>query len=197
MFMPYYLQKYLKLYVSQTRRLSQYLFLTVNVSSQALVFILTSIAFLQDPLQCLRSLFRVYRGRFLYYFKKEKLATRCHLLSFVVTCCHRCHSLSLIVIHCHSLSLVVPLVVTRCITSLSFYKQSAFHYSLSFVVTHCTTCCHSLSVIVSLVCLFINDLLFIYCVFQSEQTKTHALELCGLFTLKQALGQLQQMKKKE
>ena len=39
-----------------------------------------------------------------------------------------CHSLSFVVTHClllyHSLSSVVPLVVTRCITRLSFYKQS-------------------------------------------------------------------------
>ena len=34
------------------------------------------------------------------------------------------HLLSLIVIGCHSLSLVVLLVVTRCITRLSFFKQS-------------------------------------------------------------------------
>ena len=63
--------------------------------------------------------------------------TRCHLLSFVVT---RCHSLSFADIRCtthchfsHSLSFVVTrcttcchsllLVVTRCITNMSFYNR--------------------------------------------------------------------------
>ena len=51
----------------------------------------------------------------------------CHSLSFFVA---RCHSLSLVVIHCHSLSLVVIRSTTRCL---------------------------SLSLVVPLVCLFIND----------------------------------------
>ena len=54
--------------------------------------------------------------------------THCHLLSLVVTRCHSCitccHSLSLIVILCHSLYHSLSLVVTRCITRLSFYKRS-------------------------------------------------------------------------
>ena len=83
------------------------------------------------------------------------------------------------VTRCHSLSLVVPLVVTRCTTrchSLSFVVtrcHSLYHccHSLSFVVTRCTIRCHSLSLVVPfvatryhslslnvpLVCLFIND----------------------------------------
>ena len=64
----------------------------------------------------------------------------------------RCHSLY------YSLSLVVPLVVTRCITrchSLSFIvtRCHSLYYSLSLVVTRC----HSLSLNVLLVCLFKND----------------------------------------
>ena len=70
--MSYYFRKCLKLYVSQTRKLSRYLLLTVNVSSKGLVSILTSIVFLQDPLQYLKSLFRVHSGRFLYYSKKKE-----------------------------------------------------------------------------------------------------------------------------
>ena len=137
---------------------SRFLLLTVNISSQGLVSTLNSIVSLQDPPQCLKSLFRVHRGRFLSYSKKVKLAkmtTRCHSLSFAVTLCHWlslvvicCQSLSFVVIRClslyHLLSLVVPLVVIR------------FHL-LSFVVTRCTTRCHSLSLDVSLVCLFVND----------------------------------------
>ena len=78
------------------------------------------------------------------------------LLSLAFTIAIYCHSLSLVVslvvtlctTRCHSLSLVVPLVVTRC-------------HSLSLVVTRCATRCHSLSLVAPLVCLFINDPLFI------------------------------------
>ena len=108
---------------------------------------------IQDPVHCLKGLFRVHSGRFLSYLKKRKISQNNHSLSFVVTCCHllsfvviRCRSLSLIVICCHSLSLVVPLIVFRC-------------HSLSFIVTRCNTYCHWLSLDVSLVCLFINDFL--------------------------------------
>ena len=59
--------------------------------------------------------------------EKRKLAkrtTRCLSLSFVFT---RCHLLLVVVSRClslhQSLSLVAPLVVTRCITRLSFYKR--------------------------------------------------------------------------
>ena len=56
------------------------------------------------------------------------VATRCHSFSFVVTCCYSLyHSLSLflplVVTRCHSLSFVVPLVVTRC---HSMYPLSFF-----------------------------------------------------------------------
>ena len=131
--MPYYLRKCLKLYVSQTRKLSRYLLLAVNVSSLGLVSILTSIFSLQDPLQCLKSLFEVHSARFLSYLKKgksAKMTTRCHSVSLVFICCHslpfavtRCHSLSLVVTRCHSLLLVV----TRCITHLFFYKRSYYN----------------------------------------------------------------------
>ena len=70
----------------------------------------------------------MHSGRFLSYSRKKKTAkmtTCCHSLSFVVT---RCHLLSIVVIRClslhHSLSLVIPLVVTWCVTRLSFYKRS-------------------------------------------------------------------------
>ena len=126
----------------------EYLLLTVNVYSYGLVSILTSIVSLQDPLQCLKSLFRVHSGRLFSYSKKRTITqndARCHSLSFVVT---RCHSMSFVVTHClslyHSLLLVVPLAVIRC-------------HSLSLVVPLVFTRCHSFSLDVSL-CLFINDL---------------------------------------
>ena len=115
-FMPYYLRKCLKLYLSQTRKLSRYLFLTVNDSSYGLVSILNSIVSLHDPLQCLKSLFRMHSVRFLSYSKKgksAKMTTCCRSLSFAFTCCHlfslvvnRCHLLSFVVKRCHTLSYI-------------------------------------------------------------------------------------------
>ena len=141
--MSYYLRKCLKLYVSQTRQLSRYLILTVNVSSQGLVSVLTSIVSLQDPLQYQRvSLGCIVVGSSLSR-KKGRLAKMTTLL---------CHSLLFLVTCCHSISLGVSRCITRC--------QQLYH-SLSFVVTCCTTRCHSLllalSLDVSLACLFIND----------------------------------------
>ena len=74
--------------------------------------------------------------RLSFCFVLKPKTTLFHLLSFTVTCCHSLyHSLSLDVslvsqdvIHCHSLSFVVPLVVTRCITRLSFNKRSSYIY---------------------------------------------------------------------
>ena len=60
-------------------------------------------------------------GRFLSYSRKKKISQNDYSLSLVVI---RCHSLSFVVSRCLSLSLVAPLVVTRCITRLSFYKRS-------------------------------------------------------------------------
>ena len=71
------------------------------------------------------------------------------LFSLTVT---HCHSLLLFVSHFHSLSLVVPLVLTRC-HSLSFVvtRCTTRCHSLSFVVTRCTTRCHSLLLVVPLI----------------------------------------------
>ena len=135
MFVSYYFRKFLKLFVSQTRKLSRFLLLTVNISPQGLVFTLNSIVSLQDPPQCLRSLFSVHSGRVLSHQRKRKIS-------------QNDHSLSLVVIRCHSLSLVVPLDVTRCTTRC---------HPLSFVVICCHSLYHLLSLDVSLFCLFIND----------------------------------------
>ena len=85
----------------------------------------------------------------LLFKKKKKLAemvTRCYSLSLVLPLVvTRCHCLPFVVVRCHSfyhsLSLAVPLVVIRC-------------HSLSFVITRCTTGCHSLSLDVPFTCLF-------------------------------------------
>ena len=141
------------MYVSQARKLSRYLLLAVNVSSWQLISVIISIVSIQDPVHCLKGLFRVHSGRVLFYLKKRKISQNNYSLSFVVTCCHllsfvviRCQSLSLIVICCHSLSLVVPLIVIRC-HSMSFFVTRC--HSLSLVVPLIVTRCHSLSLVVT------------------------------------------------
>ena len=59
----------------------------------------------------MKSLFTEHVGRFLSYSRKKKIRQNDYSLSLAVICCL-------------SLSLVVPLIVTRCITRLSFYKRS-------------------------------------------------------------------------
>ena len=71
------------------------------------------------------------------------------LLSFDVT---HCHSLSLFVTDFHSLSLVVPLVVTRCqLLSLVVLLVVTRCHSLSLVLPLVVTRCHSLPLVVPLV----------------------------------------------
>ena len=130
--MSYYLYKFLKLFVLQLKKLSQYLFFIVNISSNELILL--------NPLLIQQVLFKVFlkvcRVPFRVPLRKlAEITTRCHSLSLVVplvfTCCTtRCYLLSLVVICCHSL-----------------------YQSLSIVVI----CFYSLSLHVSLVCLFTND----------------------------------------
>ena len=65
--MSYYLHKFFKLYVSQTKKLSQFLLLTVNISSERPVSALNSVGIGQGSHQGLRVLFKVLSGRFLSY----------------------------------------------------------------------------------------------------------------------------------
>ena len=113
-----------------------------NACLLLLIFLLTSYYFtksvlnLTDPFQGLPqglkgSLYGAYQWILL---KKTKIGRNNHSLPFVVT-------------PCHSLSLVVPLLATRCTTRCHSFT------------TCCTTRCHLLSLYVSLVCLFMNDLL--------------------------------------
>ena len=78
---------------------------------------------------------------------KHKI-TLFHLLSFVLLrFIPRCHSLTLIVIFCYSLSFVVTCCTTCC-------------HSLLLVATRCHSLynrCHSLSLVVPIVSLLIND----------------------------------------
>ena len=74
-------------------------------------------------------------------FEKRKISQKGHLLSLVVI---RCHSLSFVITCCYSLSLVISRCTTCCATRC---------HSLTLVVT-----CHSLSLDVSLACLFVNVL---------------------------------------
>ena len=133
MFVPYYLHNFLRLYGLQTRKLSQFLLITVNIFSQALVSALNSIVLLQGPNQGLRVLFKVLSGRFLFYQKQRKISQNDHSLSLVVILCHMLY---------HSLFLVVPVIAIPC-------------HSLPFVVTSCATRCHSLWHSLSLVALLV------------------------------------------
>ena len=123
--------------------LLHFLLLTVNISYWGLVSALNSIGLLQRCSSSFKefSLGCLVVGSSLIW-KKEKLVemvTLCHSSSLVVPLCHSLlfvvtsctthshslyHSLSFAVIRCHSLSLVISLVVTRCTTSLFFYKRS-------------------------------------------------------------------------
>ena len=119
----YCLHKFLKLYGSQTKKLSQFLLLTVDISSWALVCTLNSSSsrssskFKEFTLGCLVVISSLIRQK----RKLIKMTTRSHSLLFKVT---------------HSFSLVIPLVVIHC-------------HSLSFAVTRCTTLCRSLSLVVT------------------------------------------------
>ena len=130
--------------------LLQFLLFTVDISRWVLFLLLIQQTFFKGLLQGLKSSPQDAQWQApLLFEKKEKLTemvTRCHSLSLIVPLVVIPYSLSLFVICCHSLSLVVPLVAIRC-------------YLLSFVLTRCTTRCHSLSLDVLIVCLFVNDLL--------------------------------------
>ena len=56
------------------------------------------------------------------------------------------HSMSLVVTRCHSLYHLLPFVVIRFVVTCCTTRC----HSLSFVVTRCTTCCHSLYHLLSL-----------------------------------------------
>ena len=88
-----------------------------------------------------------------FYSKKRKFSRNDHSLSFVVALCHL---LSLVVTCCHLLSLVLPLIAIRCTTRCHLYLLSVVEVSchvLALVLTRF----QSLSLDVSLVCLFIKD----------------------------------------
>ena len=117
MFGSYYLDKFLKLCISETKKMSQFeqfLLVTVNISSYGLVSALNSIVLLQGPLQDLKSSVQGAQWQVPLLFEKK---TKDYLLvvQLVVTrCTSHCHLLSLVVIRCHllqhSLSFNVSLV---------------------------------------------------------------------------------------
>ena len=117
---------------------------------------------------------RCYSLSFVAPLVVTRCTTRCHSLSLFVIRCHLLYhslslvvySLSLVVIRCHFLYQSLSLVVTRCTTRLSFYKRSirTHRSKTTFSFENCIylklntlTRCHSLSLDVRLVCLFIND----------------------------------------
>ena len=119
MFVSYYLHKFLRASIFNKickQLLLQFLLLTVNIFSQELLFALNSVSLFSSR-SCLR--FKEFPLESLVVDsslirKKRRISRNGHSLSLVVplvlTCC---------VTRCHSLSLVV----TRCTTRLSFYKR--------------------------------------------------------------------------
>ena len=120
MFVPYYLHKFLKLYISQTKKCLKSCFLLLIFILWG--FLLLLIVPLQGPLQefsleCLvGSSFIQKRRKISWNDQSLWLAVvHCHWLSLVVTrCTTGCHSFSLVIIRCiiqcHSLPLDVSLV---------------------------------------------------------------------------------------
>ena len=107
-----------------------------------------------------------------FILKPNITLIRVHSISFIVplvgigrtTCCFRFHLLLLVAIHYHLLSHFA----TSC--------YSLYH-SLSFVVTCCTTGCHSWSLDLLFVCLFINHPLFESILF-SRMSDQVCLKMC-------------------
>ena len=83
---------------------------------------------------------------------KSLYFTYSHSYSFVlwitVICCYSLSFLLLVVIRCHSLSLAIPLAVTRCIIRCHLLYHS-IPLVVPLLVTRCNTRCHSLSLVVT------------------------------------------------
>ena len=116
------------------KKMSQFLVLTVYISSKGLVSLLTELCLSQIIFNIQRVFFRVLSGRFLSYLKKRKISQNDHLLLLIII---HCHLLLFVATRCiswyHSLPLVVPLIVI-CWRLLS--------PSLSLVVTRCQSMYH-------------------------------------------------------
>ena len=116
MFVSYYLHKFLKLYVSQTKNCLNSCFFLLIFLFRSLFLLLIQQLLFKVFFKVSRLTFRVLIGGFLSQSRKRKVsgnkhqlslavtrfttrcATRCHSFSFVVTCCTtRCHLLSLVV----------------------------------------------------------------------------------------------------
>ena len=79
---------------------------------------------------------------------KSLYFTYSHSYSFVLwLAVIRCHPLSFFLTRCHSLSLAIPLVVTRCIIRCHLLYHS-IPLVVPLLVICCTTRCHSLSLVV-------------------------------------------------
>ena len=140
MFASYYLHKFFKLYISQTKKLSQFLLLTVNISSQE-VF---SCSYSNSPSSRSSSKFkessleRLVVGSSLIWKKGklDKMTTRCHLLSLAVICCH---TLSLVVplgVLCVRARAYVRVCVRVCVWHLSEFLGKVNYYGLALSVRY-------------------------------------------------------------
>ena len=113
--MSYYLQIFLKLYVSQAKKLSQFLLLSCYYFALGIFFC----TYFNSPFSRSSSTFKEFSsGSLVVGSSLIQKATRCHSLSLVIP---------LAVIGCHSFYHSfhsLSIVVTRCITCLSFHKWS-------------------------------------------------------------------------
>ena len=116
MFVSYYLHKFLKLYVSQTKNCLNSCFFLLIFLFRSLFLLLIQQLLFKVFFKVSRLIFRVLSGRFLSYSRKRKVSGTNHQLSLVVTrfttcCATRCNSFSFVVTscttRCHLLSLVV------------------------------------------------------------------------------------------
>ena len=160
MFLSYYLHRFLKFYILQTKK-------TVSIPCSYCWYLLLGVFLLLTQ----QVLFRVLSGEVPLLFEKRQNNRNGNPFPFVFT---RCLSLSLV---------VSSLVTTLCITPCHL-----LYYSLSLAVTGRTTSCHLLSLDAPLVFLFINnpletwDSLKLHFFFQSMVHKTYIVEavsLCG------------------
>ena len=125
MFVSYYLHKFLKLYVSQTKNCLNSCFFLLIFLFRSLFLLLIQQLLFKVFFKVSRLIFRVLIGGFLFYSRKRKVSGNNHQLSLVLPLV-----VPLDVIRFHLSSLVVLLVATCChpssivITGLSLYKQS-------------------------------------------------------------------------
>ena len=119
----------------------------------------------------------------LLFLLKHKI-TLLYLLSFVFICfIARCHSLSLLVIFGYSLSFIVTCCTTRCITCCHSFVVPLDVipcYSLSFVVPRVVIRCHSIHTWYTRLSFFKRSLIYNFLLSTSLKIKTKTKKILSL-----------------